>query len=324
MDASIELVKYADLGLTLGLMAATMFVNWVMSDFQNDENHNRASEMNERNIQAQKEMNALNRQQALSDYEMVNKYNHPKQQMQRLKEAGLNPNLVYGNGTQTMSAPVRSTENKAPLQSLPEYKPRFFEDPTSSIAQMYNMGRTNVQTENEKTKGVLLQQQEQANKLKMTGQAIANDKNAFNLGVQKDLRDITVEKQKLDNDAQKEKIALMQMAQKLEPLKFGLDKEELRLKTAKNSAEIQSINADIMRKTWENTELNPQRLANLKGMLSNMERTGKLMELETLLREKGIQPSDPLWTRIMVRMSDALRPGFEGLDKRFEQMITGE
>lgn len=31
-------------------------------------------------------------------WNMQNEYNHPRQQMQRLQEAGLNPNLVYGGG----------------------------------------------------------------------------------------------------------------------------------------------------------------------------------------------------------------------------------
>ena len=30
-------------------------------------------------------------------WELQNKYNHPLQQMARLKEAGLNPNLIYGS-----------------------------------------------------------------------------------------------------------------------------------------------------------------------------------------------------------------------------------
>jgi len=32
-------------------------------------------------------------------WKMQNEYNAPKQQMQRLQEAGLNPNLMYGKGT---------------------------------------------------------------------------------------------------------------------------------------------------------------------------------------------------------------------------------
>ena len=35
----------------------------------------------------------------LEDWDRVNKYNHPQAQMQRLKEAKLNPNLVYGQSS---------------------------------------------------------------------------------------------------------------------------------------------------------------------------------------------------------------------------------
>lgn len=36
---------------------------------------------------------------AIEDWNRSNQYNSPSSQMQRLKDAGLNPNLVYGNGT---------------------------------------------------------------------------------------------------------------------------------------------------------------------------------------------------------------------------------
>lgn len=38
---------------------------------------------------------------AMTAWNMMNDYNHPAQQMQRLKEAGLNPLLVYGSGSVT-------------------------------------------------------------------------------------------------------------------------------------------------------------------------------------------------------------------------------
>lgn len=56
--------------------------------------------------------NAKNRQWALQDWARQNAYNSPQQQMQRYKEAGLNPNLIY---TQQNTAPaVRSTDSIAP------------------------------------------------------------------------------------------------------------------------------------------------------------------------------------------------------------------
>jgi hypothetical protein len=50
------------------------------------------------------------RQWATEDWNRVNAYNHPTQQMARLREAGLNPNLVYGNGATTQAEAVRGTQ----------------------------------------------------------------------------------------------------------------------------------------------------------------------------------------------------------------------
>lgn len=38
---------------------------------------------------------------AMKSWQLANDYNHPIQQMERLKAAGLNPNLVYGSGSVT-------------------------------------------------------------------------------------------------------------------------------------------------------------------------------------------------------------------------------
>ncbi|AXH74701.1 MAG: DNA pilot protein [Microviridae sp.] len=53
-----------------------------------------------------------NRQNALDDWNRQNEYNSPAAQMQRYKEAGLSPHLIYGQ-TNT-AAPVRSTDMVAP------------------------------------------------------------------------------------------------------------------------------------------------------------------------------------------------------------------
>ena len=44
------------------------------------------------------------RSDALADWRMQNDYNSPAAQMARLKSAGLNPNLVYGNGAEATSS----------------------------------------------------------------------------------------------------------------------------------------------------------------------------------------------------------------------------
>lgn len=57
-------------------------------------------EANATNIQIAREQNAFNRE----SWNMENEYNTPSAQMRRLKDAGLNPNLVYGSGQAVTAA----------------------------------------------------------------------------------------------------------------------------------------------------------------------------------------------------------------------------
>ena len=55
-------------------------------------------------------------------WNLANEYNSPKNQMARLKEAGLNPNLVYGNGSvvgnTTTSTPTYNKNSVMPYSDL--------------------------------------------------------------------------------------------------------------------------------------------------------------------------------------------------------------
>lgn len=76
---------------------------------------------NAQNWKHTKEMYNRQRADALSDWNMQNAYNAPSAQMERLKAAKLNPNLVYGTGVQAsgISSPVRSASGSAPAGTAP-------------------------------------------------------------------------------------------------------------------------------------------------------------------------------------------------------------
>lgn len=77
--------------------------------------------MNKKTRQWNEKMYAMQRGHALEDWNMQNKYNAPAQQMQRLKEAGLNPNMVYGKGTiDNQTGQVRSTDVKGWQPNAPK------------------------------------------------------------------------------------------------------------------------------------------------------------------------------------------------------------
>lgn len=58
------------------------------------------------------------RTDALADRAFENEYNSPAAQMQRLKDAGLNPNLIYGNGGSAVSSSVNTRSSSAPSQPV--------------------------------------------------------------------------------------------------------------------------------------------------------------------------------------------------------------
>lgn len=76
--------------------------------------------MNRKTRQWNEMMYGRQRADALADWQMQNAYNHPLQQMQRLKEAGINPNMVYSNGATTIAQSPRSTDAKSWSPDVPD------------------------------------------------------------------------------------------------------------------------------------------------------------------------------------------------------------
>lgn len=112
-------------------------------------------------MQAQKEENQKNREYNfmlaktqnewnIQQWERSNEYNNPLNQMLRLKEAGLNPNLVYGNGAgQSLAAPNPQLTSGAP--STPQDMSLLAQRPT--VGQVINSALSNraLQSQIEKT-----------------------------------------------------------------------------------------------------------------------------------------------------------------------------
>lgn len=73
-----------------------------------------------------------------------NEYNHPVQQMARLEEAGLNPNLVYGEGTQGATGQAGSIDR-------PYANQWDFDNPVRNITDFQDVRLKGAQTDNVKT-----------------------------------------------------------------------------------------------------------------------------------------------------------------------------
>lgn len=69
---------------------------------------NRKFQAQENQNQRDWAMDMFNRQNQrdMDFWKMQNSYNDPSAQMQRIKDAGLNPNLIYGNGADAQAGPI--------------------------------------------------------------------------------------------------------------------------------------------------------------------------------------------------------------------------
>ena len=79
--------------------------------------------LNRKNRAWQEKMYARQRQDVISDWNMQNEYNSPEAQMRRYKEAGLNPNLVYGQSNESPQVKSASVDNPntAPVRVDPSF-----------------------------------------------------------------------------------------------------------------------------------------------------------------------------------------------------------
>lgn len=78
------------------------------------------------NVGLNERSNSMQRKHEWAMWNAQNEYNKPINQMARLREAGLNPNLVYGNGATTLAAPFHSSPNQSvkidPLAQMSAYQ----------------------------------------------------------------------------------------------------------------------------------------------------------------------------------------------------------
>lgn len=122
---------------------------------------------NAANIRMTQMTNDANRQlaeyqweQNIAQWNRENEYNHPTQQMNRLKEAGLNPNLVYGGGATTLSA--RSPSYQAPKMEAPRVNPVYQGNSfTNAIQQSVALENLQAQTKNLQTQEDFIKAQTQ-------------------------------------------------------------------------------------------------------------------------------------------------------------------
>lgn len=192
------------------------------------------------------------RAQSMRDYD--NAYNHPKEQMKRLKEAGLNPAMMYG-GSQS----VQASSGTAPQAQAPQF------DLGGIVGNMMQAMQMQAQTANLKEVNENLKLQGQATKL----ENVLRDAKIFEYDrknkMQQSFLDTTLEGLKYKNQLTQADIAYrldenerrtMLTAQSLtkgvgEILQQDLQRAKTAAETKQIKAQIGILNSDQQIKDWE-------------------------------------------------------------------------
>lgn len=247
--------------------------------------------MNRKNRRFAERMYIRQQQDARTQWDMQNAYNSPTQQMQRLREAGLNPHLIYGSGG--------ATSNAAPINQVP------FDMPQQQVPQIGNIGAAIGDTVSQYIEARRFQAQ---NKLV--------DAQTLKTLTEIDLTKLTIEQKTALFDTQKQLLGNLAQGKAVETevLKARNTREEQTTAAGltKTAAETESILQGIS-SSLTNQELTKVMIANGKSdlktkdqaraytqeQITQLQKDGKIKDFEIALNKLGLTKSDPNYARVL-------------------------
>lgn len=236
------------------------------------------------------------RADSLADYHMQNEYNSPQAQMQRLRAAGLNPNLIYGDGANTPSATVRGSDSGSykPQAYMPDYS--FVGGALSAGVDLdiKNAQRSNIleQTENLKTERILKAAQTVGEMARTESSWIDNDTKQQVQQYQVEAAKLALSKMQADIDSSiaNTNFTVAEGQRKLELHEGNLQEQIYRI----YQQELTAAKTDAERRQIEEA-------------IKLIQTDTRLKQLDEDLKKQGIQPGDPMWMRVIYRQAERIR-----------------
>lgn len=230
-------------------------------------------------------MYSRQRADALADWAMQNEYNSPANQMKRYQEAGLNPNLIYGQTNMADAVRTSSVQAYNPKQSPLRYETDFMSYFDAEIKQ--------AQTDNVKA-AVEVARQEVALKAAQTAGVIASSakteqdtaQGKFNLEQAKALQGTVLETAKQNLEKIKSDI------------KINLNEDERRAAMNAQSIAEGVQRVLLLKKQQAKTEAEKRQI---EQAIKNASTDQQLKELDLNLKKIGVQPGDNMIFRIIAQ-----------------------
>lgn len=230
---------------------------------------------------------AKQRADSLSDWHRTNQYNSPGQMMARYKEAGLNPNLIYGTGSND-AGPIRSADTpswnpQAPRMDLGSVGRDFF------AIKMQQAQLANLQSQNDLIKAQTQKTTEETKNVSIYGGKAATETAlaSFNLHIAEDLRNNTIAQAKAN------------LEKTTQGIKIDFDANQRAAISTASS--IREAAERILTLQAQRTKI-PAELQEIQARITALGSDVQLKDLDIGLKKMGIQPTDNVFLRILTRI----------------------
>lgn len=272
---------------------------------QSRKNRKSQEQQNTADREFQYEMYGRQRRDALTDFRMANEYNSPEEQMNRLRQAGLNPHLVYGKGADMAAAQIRGSSVPTGNQPAPkaEFNPNLSGEFLQTLATHAQLQQSQAATDNLHQQ-VELSKKEAILKEAQTSESLQRTaRSEFDLKQADRLKDLVFEKAVLDNEAADTNI------------EFQID-ENARRKLA-NTANVQKTMVEIQHEKLKMAKTDEERKA-IQQSIDLLSHTKEVRILEEKLAAAGLRPSDPLYYRTLMGLLNNVTERLGGSPNAFK------
>jgi len=245
--------------------------------------------INQRNYNQQKRDN-------LEFWAMQNEYNSPQQQMQRFKDAGLNPNLIYGQGSAGNASPIQTADIKPTNVT----DPRQGQQNTFNLSELYDLEIKAATVDNLRAQNTVIQQDALLKKALTQNTLTGEERRRFDLDFEGELRGVSADTRKeklrqlktttdisINEDARRALLTNKTLEKAAEEM-LNLREQRLNMRTERGRTQ-----ADTLRLKIETDRL--------RQTIENLKKDGTLKDLDLQLRKDGINPNDPMWARFLGR-----------------------
>lgn len=151
---------------------------------------------NRANRRFSREMYERTKSDNLAFWNQQNAYNSPAAQMQRFKDAGLNPALIYGQGTPGNAAPIPTPDVQRVDNRNPEFGNAVSAGGLGYLNAIYDLEIKQAQTDNLKAQNTVILQDARLREAQIAATQTGAERAKFNLDFESELRPISAEARK--------------------------------------------------------------------------------------------------------------------------------